>query len=212
MPWAVEKKSPPKNTASSLQNHKIQTAAFKSNGATNYTLAREQPRSVHRTPSISINLAAHTAHPLFLSLVGYTALLGVALELAFLLFDPALCELLCLRTAATASFSSAAAYFLSLVPVAAHLRRVLWVSAMSLFARYGCASNQTALRTTPGHANNEQRTPHTLYFYPSSDTPRSSALRWNLRLCCSILPCVVCRVCVRRRLRPSVRLLHTFSR
>ena len=35
----------------------------------------------------------------------------------------------------TASFSSAAAYFLPLISVAAHLRRVLWVCAMNLFAR-----------------------------------------------------------------------------
>ena len=93
--------------------------------------------ALRTTPWHANTLAAHTAQPLFLSLflVGYTALLGVALESALLLFDPALCGLPCLRTVATASFSSTAAYFLSLVPVAAHLRRVLWVSAMS-FARY----------------------------------------------------------------------------
>ena len=83
----------------------------------------------------------------------------------------------------------------------------------------------TALRTTPWHANNlaahtahplflstSQRTPHTLYFYSSSDTPRSSALRWNF--CASAVRSCTCglRVCVRRRLLPSVRLLHTFSR
>ena len=119
----LRKKKTPKNTASSLQNHKIQTTAFKSNGATNYTLARKQPRSAHRTPSISIPRRIHRAP---------RRCAGT--------FAPQCCSILpcglpCLRAAATASFSSAAAYFLSLVPVADHLRRVLWVSAMSLFAR-----------------------------------------------------------------------------
>ena len=40
-----------------------------------------------------------------------------------------------------------------------------------------------------------QRAPHTLYFYPSSNTPRSSALRWNLcasavRFCSCGLQCL----------------------
>ena len=91
--------------------------------------------ALRTTPWHANTLAAHTVHPQFPSLVGYTALLGVAPELSPLLFHPALFGLPCLRTAATASFSSASAFIFSLVPVAAHLRRVLWVSAMCLFAR-----------------------------------------------------------------------------
>ena len=83
--WTAEKKNPPKNTASSLQDHKIQTAALQIKRRYElHPLARKQPRSAHRTPSISsprrIQPCGATAHPPFLFLVGYTALLGVTLE------------------------------------------------------------------------------------------------------------------------------------
>ena len=52
----LRKKIPPKNSPRPYKIIKFKLLRFKSNGATNYTLARKQR-------------AAHTAHPLFLSLV-----------------------------------------------------------------------------------------------------------------------------------------------
>ena len=43
----------------------------------------------------------------------------------------------------------------------------------------------------PGTQTASRRTPHTLYFYPSSDTPHSSALRWNV--CASAVRSCPCR-------------------
>ena len=77
----------------------------------------------------------HTAHPQFSSLVVYTALHGVAPELLRLC-----CSILPVWSAVSACGGACVLQFdwcilpVAGAAVAAHLRRVLWASAMSLFA------------------------------------------------------------------------------
>ena len=64
---------------------KFKRPRFKSNGAMNFTLGHANNLAAHTAHPLLLylvgyNLAAHTAPSLFISLVGYTALLGVALE------------------------------------------------------------------------------------------------------------------------------------
>ena len=77
----------------------------------------------------------------------------------------------------------------------------------------------------PGTQTTLQRTPHTLHFYQPRTAHRTPSISISRRIHRAPRRCagtfapllfdparVVCRVCVRRRLRPSVRLLHTSSR
>ena len=101
VPWAAEKNSPPKNTASSLQKQKFKRPRFKLNGATNY---------------IHTNTRQHTPHTLYFypsSDTPRSSVLRWNFGASAVRSCP--CGLPCLRAAATASFRSAAAYFLSLV-------------------------------------------------------------------------------------------------
>ena len=125
VPWAAEKISLHKKPASSLQNHKIQgqTAALQikrryelhpdtqtPSQRTPHTLYFYPSSDTPRSPALSWNVCASAVRS-------------------------CPCGLPCLRAALTASSASVPAYFFSLALVAAHLRRVLSVSAMSLFAR-----------------------------------------------------------------------------
>ena len=88
------KTKPQKKPPRPYNTIKSKRLRFKSNGATNYTLARKQPRSAHRTPSISIprrmqRRSAHRTPSISISLRIHRAPRRCAGPFAPLLFDPA---------------------------------------------------------------------------------------------------------------------------
>ena len=192
VPWAAKKKSPPENTASSLQNHKIQTAALqikrrnKQHPGTQTTSwwcilghTHQHQHTLHCYSSIQAPFCC-PANP---------ALVVHALERLRLC-----CSILPVRGIWDNELNTHKKHFTSWCPGLRNQNPLPKIPPRPYktitFKRP--SSNQTALRTPPWHANNlaphtahplslstSQRTPHTLYFYPSSDTPRSAALRSN---------------------------------